>query len=31
MPEQIHYTRVLPGMELTSAQVQRLIERLSTP
>lgn len=31
MPEQIHYTRLLPGMELTSAQVQRLIERLSTP
>lgn len=31
MPEQIHYTRLLPGMELTSAQVQRLFERLSTP
>lgn len=31
MPEQIHYTRLLPGMELTSARVQRLFERLSTP
>jgi len=31
MREQIHYTRLLPGMELTSAQVQRLLERLSTP
>lgn len=31
MREQIHYTRLLPGMELASPQVQRLIERLSTP
>lgn len=31
MPEQVHYTRLLPGMELTSQQVQRLFERLSTP
>lgn len=31
MPEHIHFTRLLPGSELTSAQVQRLLERLSTP
>ncbi|WP_330446803.1 hypothetical protein OH817_03890 [Kocuria rhizophila] len=31
MREQIHYTRLLPGMDVTSAQVQRLITRLSTP
>lgn len=31
MPEQIDYTRLLPGMDLTSPQVQRLLERLSTP
>lgn len=31
MPEQIHYTRLLPAMELTGGQVQRLLERLSTP
>lgn len=31
MPDPIHYTRLLPGMDLTSKQVQRLFERLSTP
>lgn len=31
MPEQIHYTRLLPGTDLPVTQVQRLLERLSTP
>lgn len=31
MPEPIHYSRLLPGMDATSAQVQRLLARLSTP
>ncbi len=30
MTDPIHYTRLLPGTDLTSAQVQRLLERLST-
>jgi hypothetical protein len=31
MREPIHYTRLLPGMEVTSPEVQRLVARLSTP
>lgn len=31
MTNQIHYTRLLPGADLTSQQVQRFLDRLSAP
>jgi hypothetical protein len=31
MTDQIHYTRLLPGADLTSQQVQRFLNRLSAP